>query len=171
MLTAYVLSVIACLKSSISAKKIGFKKQSSYWSYLSGIVFFLGLNKFLFLHGCAAYGIRYLAMKNGWYDLRREPQMVFIFIVVVIFVGIIFYLYNLVKYQTKTIVCSMIIVVLLLLLVIIRVASLHQVDTILYSTLTMGTGLNAFLELFGTVGIGILAYLNMIKQTRSKQMQ
>lgn len=126
-----------------------------FWFVLAGLLFFLGWNKQLDLQTLFTQIGRDAARDEGWYQNRRPVQAVF----VVIFgllgaaaVGAGIYFMRDVWKRYRVAYTG---IIYLGVFVVIRAASFHHIDTVLYHLPVMKYWVNTILELGG---IGIVAY-------------
>ena len=66
----YFVGVARCIKKSKESKFFGGNYQ--FWLYLAALLFLLGINKQLDLHGWFTEIIRHRAQTYGWYDYRQS---------------------------------------------------------------------------------------------------
>jgi hypothetical protein len=94
--TGYIISSVLCYYIGFSLNKInkGSKEKGDiiFWYGLSAILFFLGINKQLDLQTLFVAIGRSLANYQGWFDIRRGVQKIFIigffFISIISFIGL-----------------------------------------------------------------------------------
>ena len=99
-----------------------------FWSGMSLILIFLGINKQLDLQSLLTQVGRNLAKAQGWYQYHRHVQSVFIVGVAV--VGVVLLITLLVLFRNRLRECGMALLglVILICFIVIRAASFHHVD-------------------------------------------
>jgi len=129
-----------------------------FWYTMLGLLIVLGINKqFDFQSDLTGIGRR-LARSEGWYEYRRVVQAIFIVIfalgAVAAVAGAAWYMRDLFnRYRT-----AFIGIIYLCAFVIMRAASFHHMDVLLYGPKGDGFIVNTFLELGGICLIGYAAW-------------
>ena len=130
------LYFLACLCTSYQAKLAKTNQENGFfWLGLTLLLIFLGLNKQLDLQTNFTEWLRETAKLHGWYEQRRNPQLVFVTLmglaVPLLLISLRAFLYN--SWQRYKL--TWIGIVLLVVFVLVRVASFHHVDTFFYKTI------------------------------------
>jgi hypothetical protein len=128
-----------------------------FWFTLCGLLVALGFNKQLDLQSDFTEIGRNVAKSEGWYENRRIVQAIFVVLfglgAVAAVAGAIWFMRDLWRRYRLAFVG----IIYLCAFVIIRAASFHHIDQLLYWT-GAGYWVNTFLELGGNVIIGYAAY-------------
>jgi len=142
-----------------------------FWFTLCGLLVALGFNKQLDLQSDLTEVGRSMAKSEGWYENRRVFQAIFVFIfgcgAVAAVVGAMWFMRDLWRRYRIAFVG----IIYLCTFVIIRAASFHHIDTLLYHLPGAGWLVNTFLELGGNVIIGYAAYQAAQEPTSSTVYQ
>jgi hypothetical protein len=129
-----------------------------FWFTLCGLLVALGFNKQLDLQSDVTELGRSMAKSEGWYEYRRFFQAIFVLVfaagAVAAVVGAIWFMRDLWRRYRMAFVG----IIYLCAFVIIRAASFHHIDTMLYHLPGVGYLVNTFLELGGNVIIGYAAW-------------
>lgn len=131
----------------------------AFWPILCVAMIALGLNKQFDLQTDLTVLGRQIARSGGWYQHRREFQILLIAVLSVGAAGILasFAWLNRQEWQRHRL--AMVGTVYLLTFILIRAASFHHVDTILFHLPVGMAWINTFLEAGGQVLIGIAAHV------------
>lgn len=129
----------------------------AFWFVLGGLLIALGFNKQLDLQSDLTQVGREMARSEGWYEHRRVIQAIFVVLfaagAVAAVAGAIWFLRDLwTRYRL-----AFVGIIYLCAFVIIRAASFHHIDTLLYHT-GLGGLVNTTLELGGNVLIAVAAW-------------
>ena len=142
-------------------------RRPRFWLFSAGLFTLLGAAKLLNLQGLLAGSVRALAKSKDWYADRREAQLAFI-----VFVGALVLAATVAllgmgieawRRQPRRHLLIAAAIVLLLGFLVIRAASLHHVDAILYATTLGGVQWGALIE----VGLVALIALGAIREIRA----
>jgi hypothetical protein len=122
-----------------------------FWLVLSVFMFVLFLNKFLDLQSLLTLSLRRSARVEGWYKNRRSLQ--YVFVVVSAAMGTTCLAASLYLLRSRWRQCGLacFAAVFLLTLVVIRSASYHPIDELIYGMPYVGNRANAGLELAGAL--------------------
>lgn len=129
-----------------------------FWFVLCGLLVCLGLNKQLDLQSDLTQIGRSAARSGGWYEYRRLVQGVF---VVLFGLGAAAAVASAVWFMRdvwRRYRMAFVGICYLCIFVIIRAASFHHIDTLLYHLPVGGYWVNTFFELGGNVILGLAAY-------------
>lgn len=130
-----------------------------FWFVLAAFMFLLFVNKLFDLQSLLTVFLRKAARDDGWYSQRRKLQWIFVVVSVAFgligLLGSIFLLQN--RWMQRGL--SYGAAVFLLTLIVVRTASYHPVDDILYHMPVVGNRVNAGLELAGAVVVGLGSFL------------
>ena len=141
---AYLLAIICSFRKARIIKAQGGTTRP--WLLLAVLLFLLGINKQLDLQSWFTQVARDSAYANGWYEHRRVVQVAFIgalgFGMLMVLLSLRLFLAN--SWRYYKLVCVGII--LLCLFVLIRAASFHHVDILIYYSI-LGIKINVILEL------------------------
>jgi hypothetical protein len=130
-----------------------------FWSVLSLILFFLGVNKQLDLQSALTELGRDLAQEQGWYDQRQGVQVLFIVLIAALgsaALGAIAWTAGGVRGAARERLLALMGLVFLLAFVVVRASSFHNIDRLLGVQLG-GVRLNGILELGGIGCVGVAA--------------
>ncbi len=130
----------------------------AFWFTLGGLLIALGFNKQLDLQSDLTEIGRDVAKSGGWYEYRRFFQAVFVLLfaagAIAAVAGAIWFLRDLWdRYRL-----AFIGIIYLCAFVIIRAASFHHIDQVLYHIPGLSYLVNTTLELGGNVIVGYAAY-------------
>jgi hypothetical protein len=129
-----------------------------FWFTLCGLMVALGFNKQLDLQSDLTEMGRSMARSEGWYENRRVVQAIFVLLfaagAIAAVAGAIWFMRDLWKRYRL----AFIGIIYLCAFVIIRAASFHHIDTLLYHLPGMQYWVNTILELGGNVTVGYAAY-------------
>lgn len=165
----------ACMICFVAARREGVAEpeavQSSarFWMALAAMMLALGLNKQLDLQTLLTQLGREIARWGGWYGERRVIQAAFAFncaILGAVFAGMGL---RMIWGQKLAAYLAYLGVVFLVTFVVIRAASFHHIDTILYRLPLLGNRVNFGLEFGGTLLVVAGGLLRLLKsKTASK---
>jgi len=129
------------------------------WFVFAGMMFLLGINKQLDLQSLLTQVGREIARHDGWYQRRRSVQAAFIGVCSIF--GLLSSAAGLVllRRHWQQFGVAYLGVVCLITFVVIRAASLHHVDTLLFGLPLLGNWMNFGLELGGTLLVVLGALL------------
>lgn len=130
---------------------------------LGGGLLVLGINKLFNLSGAVTAWFQTLAYQGQWYDQRRVAQAAVILFLLAMGMVLAIYLYFTTTALPGGIRAALFGLAFLAILVIVRAASLHAVDALLFRPVA-GIKLNWVLELFG-IALASLPSLISIPQT------
>jgi hypothetical protein len=129
-----------------------------FWFTLCGLMVALGFNKQLDLQSDLTEMGRAVARSEGWYENRRVVQAIFVMLfaagAVAAVAGAIWFMRDLWRRYRLAFVG----IIYLCAFVIIRAASFHHIDTMLYHIPGINYLVNTVLELGGNVLVGYAAY-------------
>lgn len=138
-------------------------KIERFWNVLAMLMFALGCNKQLDIHTLLTQIGREVARVEGWYPYRKRIQAVFIVICALVGVtcGVAGLWFTRRRWRQCGVACVGII--FLITFVVIRAASFHHVDRLLYHLPQLGRWVNNGLEFSGTllVALGALQSLRL----------
>lgn len=132
-LLAYFLTSMLCAFGALS--QLFQRRDFFFWLLLTLLLIFLGLNKHFHLHNYITEMLRGLAKSHGWYGERRRVQMLFI-VMLGLLLPIIFFIFRTMLAQLwlryRIIITGS---VLLIIFIVVRAASFHHVQAILYTNI------------------------------------
>ena len=126
-----------------------------FWFALAALMFALGCNKQLDLQTLLTQAFRDMARSGGWYGYRRGIQAVFVFICAATGVALVAFSLRFAKGHWRHCKVAYAGAIFLMTFIVIRTASFHHVDTVLYRLPGIGKSVNTGLELGGTLLVGI----------------
>jgi hypothetical protein len=129
-----------------------------FWFTLCGLLVALGFNKQLDLQSDLTEVGRSVARSEGWYENRRIVQAIFVFLFACGAVGAVAAAAWFMRDLWRRYRLAFVGIIYLCAFVIIRAASFHHIDTLLYHLPGVGYLVNTFLELGGNVILGYAAY-------------
>jgi cytochrome bd-type quinol oxidase subunit 2 len=129
-----------------------------FWFGLCGLMVALGLNKQLDLQSDLTELGRWFFRREGIYESRRAYQAVFVLLFAVLAVGAVVAAMWFMRDLWRRYRLAFVGIIYLCAFVIIRAASFHHIDTVLYHIPVIGSSVNTILELGGNVLIGWAAY-------------
>ena len=151
--------VWAGLKERENRDRASEKLIPQFWFVLAGLLFFLGWNKQLDLQTLVTQIGRDVARKEGVYEDRRPIQAVFVVVFALLGGGAVaagmYYMRDVWKRYRVAYTG----IIYLGVFVVIRAASFHHIDNILYHLPVAGYWVNTILELGGNGIIGYAAYM------------
>ena len=159
----YFVACWLCLSAGRSnraaPRNCGESRLGWLWSVFAGMMFLLGVNKQLDLQTLLTQCGREMARQGGWYEQRRDVQKAFIcgcavFCIVCATVGIVT-----LRAHWRQFGVAYLGIVGLITFIVIRAASLHHVDVLLYRLSQVGNWMNFGLELGGTLLVAFGAFL------------
>lgn len=157
---AYILAAVLCLVTGL----LSARKPRAVWLGLTIVLSFLGISKQWNLIPEWMSGIRDAAWLDGWYDVRRIYQAIFIvFILLFILAWFIAILKNAPRVTWVPITAT----TMLLTLSIVRAVSLHAVDLFLYQELAPNIQPNWLIELGALALVLISALISLIIKEKS----
>lgn len=132
---------------------------SIFWYSLAAVMLGLGLNKQLDLHTLLTMIGREIAKRDGWYNQRRQFQLVFVIACAAI--GLTCTVASLYVIRGRWRQCGLAFlgIVFLLTFIVIRAASFHHVDKLIYGLPFVENRVNAGLELAGSLMVCLGAFL------------
>jgi hypothetical protein len=134
-----------------------------FWFVLAGLLFFLGWNKQLDLQTLFTQIGRDAAKEEGWYKDRRPIQAAFVIIFALLGAGAVAAGIYFMREVWKRYRIAYTGIIYLGVFVVIRAASFHHIDTVLYHLPVVKYWVNTILELGGN---GIVAYAAVIAATQ-----
>src|SRR3954452_18527378 len=129
-----------------------------FWFALCGVMVALGFNKQLDLQSDLTQLGRDMAVSEGWYENRRVIQSIFVVVFGLVAVAAVVAGLWFMRDLWRRYRLAFVGIVYLCTFVIIRAASFHHIDILLYHLPGAGYWVNTFLELGGNVIIGYAAY-------------
>lgn len=155
---AYAIATVLCFQA---ARRVYFARdraQLIFWSVLTGIMLFLGVNKQLDLQTWFTLTAKKLAVSEGWYNHRRPVQLAFICFVFCAGMAGFWFMSRLVQRHGSELWLPLLGLFLVTCFVIVRAASFHHIDQFLKYDIG-GMRMNWLLELGGIsiVAVGALA--------------
>ncbi len=165
------MTVLAYFLTSI---RTGYKAKAAlhhgkdviFWLLLTGMIIFLGLNKQLDLHTNLTEVLKEMAKSQGWYGERRKLQVLFIVVlglsVPIIFLFLRVMLADLWK-RYKSIFAG---VILLMVFIVIRAASFHHVQLLLYQNI----GVIRFYQLLELLAIAVIFMGTFVKVNAGREL-
>jgi hypothetical protein len=130
-----------------------------FWFVLCGLLFFLGWNKQLDLQTLFTQIGRDAAKEGGWYEDRRPIQAVFVVIFALLGAGAVGAGIYFMRDVWKRYRVAYMGIIYLGVFVVIRAASFHHIDTVLYHLPGIKYWVNTILELGGIGIVGYAAYV------------
>lgn len=170
---AHLLAFWLCLAAEKKERSLstGYtdSKRPNFWFVLALFMLALCLNKIFDLQSLLTVFLRNTAKLDGWYAQRRSIQAVFIVAVAV--VGLILMIVSayLLRNHWRQRGLALMAALFLLTLFVIRTASYHPVDDILYHLPVIKNRMNAGLELGGALLVGLGALLASRRKPDSTQ--
>jgi hypothetical protein len=157
---AYLAAAGACWRAAAAESKRTRRRGehvTQFWSRMAVILVFLGVNKQLDLQSAVTVLGRYLVREQGWYDQRRELQVLFIIIVAAVGCAGLAWLAWIIRRASPARLLAMLGLIFVLAFILIRASSFHHIDQFLGFRLA-GLKANWILELggIGCVGLGAL---------------
>jgi hypothetical protein len=134
-----------------------------FWFVLAGLLFFLGWNKQLDLQTLVTQIGRDVAREHGAYENRRPLQAVFVVVLALLGAGAIGGGIYFMRDVWKRYRIAYTGIIYLGVFVMIRAASFHHIDTVLYHLPVVKYWVNTVLELGG---IGIVCYAAVMAATQ-----
>lgn len=134
-----------------------------FWLALAVMMLALGLNKQLDLQTLLTQVGREIARSGGWYGQRRVFQAAFVFNCVVlgaIFAGVG---WRMLRGQSRVAYLAYLGVVFLITFVVLRAASFHHIDTVLYRLPGLGRNVNFGLELVGVLIVTTSGFMSFLQ--------
>lgn len=132
------------------------KKQCVFWFSISIILFFLCINKQLDLQTFFTATGKCVALKDGWYDMRKTIQVAFMGVLLSVAVLCSILLILIMRKTLYDNWLALLGILFLLVFVLARASSFHHIDTLISFT-TMNIKMNWALELTGIFLISISA--------------
>jgi len=129
-----------------------------FWFSLCGVLVALGFNKQLDLQSDLTDIGRSMARSEGWYENRRFYQAIFVMLFAAAAIGAVAAAIWFMRDLWRRYRMAFVGIIYLCTFVIIRAASFHHIDTLLYHLPGAGYWVNTFLELGGNCIIGVAAY-------------
>jgi hypothetical protein len=129
-----------------------------FWFALCGLLVALGFNKQLDLQSDLTEVGRSVARSEGWYENRRIVQAMFVFLFACGAIAAVAAAAWFMRDLWRRYRLAFIGIIYLCAFVIIRAASFHHIDTLLYHLPGAGYWVNTFLELGGNAILGYAAY-------------
>jgi hypothetical protein len=130
-----------------------------FWYSLAALMFFMGWNKQLDLQTLLTQVGRQMARDGGWYAYRKPVQVAFICICTLI--GLVFLTLGLrfVRGRPRQYAIAYLGIVYLVTFIVIRAASFHRVDYLLFHLPVVGNWLNTILEVGGVCMVSVGGFL------------
>ncbi len=172
---AYFIVTFLCFWSGLAEKKSILDANRSWghflWFGLAILLFVLGLNKQLDLQTLMISLGREIAKENGWYDIRRDVQLVFIILIATFsFLSLSAMIWWL-RSSWKKYWLIIFGLILITLFVVIRAASFNHVDYLLSRWRVIGPfKMKYVVELGGILIIGAGAVQNLYRIKMNKPM-
>ncbi len=165
---AYFIMALLCWWTGMAEKKniLNICRHDSHvlWFGLAALLFVLGLNKQLDLHTLIISLGREIAKANGWYDMRREVQRVFILLIVMFSFFSLGTLVWWLKGYWKKYWFVLLGVAIIIIFVVIRAASFNHVDYLLSKWRVIGPfKMKYVVELCGILIIGAGVVHNLFR--------
>jgi hypothetical protein len=129
-----------------------------FWFSLFGVLVALGFNKQLDLQSDFTELGRSMAKDEGWYENRRIFQAIFVLFFAAAAIGAVAAAIWFMRDLWQRYKLAFVGIIYLCAFVIIRAASFHHIDTLLYHIEGVKYLVNTFLELGGIVIVGYAAY-------------
>jgi hypothetical protein len=129
-----------------------------FWFTLCGLMVALGFNKQLDLQSDLTEVGRSVARSEGWYENRRIVQAIFVFLFACGAIAAVAAAAWFMRDLWRRYRLAFIGIIYLCTFVIIRAASFHHIDTLLYHLPGAQYWVNTFLELGGNAILGYAAY-------------
>jgi hypothetical protein len=148
---AYLAVALLAARNAWAARRDG--APSSFWATLALAMFVLGLNKQLDLQSWFGQTGRDMAIAQGWYDVRRTVQAVFIVVLALGAFGVVLAARRAwagLWHEYRFVFVG---IVVLLVFIVIRAASFHHADEIIGIDVG-GTNLGRAFEMLGVLTIG-----------------
>lgn len=160
----YLLAAFCCLGLAFTVRK---GRERFIWGLFAFLFLFLGINKQLDLQTAFTELLRIIAKADGWYDIRRRYQRVFI---LGLGAAALFALAGLALLMRKLqlgVWVSAAGACLVVAYVLIRAASFHNVDILIHSRI-FGIKWNWILEIGGLSVVLLGALLRSLKNKRQR---
>lgn len=169
---AYFVACALCFfvaRSQCAAAKGGKDSRlARFWFVLAALMFALGWNKQLDLQTLLTQCGREAARYFGWYQQRRPVQAVFVFACALLGMFVAVAGMRFLRNAWRQCGLSYLGAVLLLTFVVIRAASFHQIDVLLYHLPVVGYWMNTSLELSGILFVGLGALLAALQNRQGR---
>jgi hypothetical protein len=156
---AYLAASLACWRAAAARRKTNRHEKSRsapFWSLLSLILLFLAINKQLDLQSALTELGRRLIREQGWYDRRRELQLLFIMSVAGLGCAVLGGLGWMARRTSRGRLLALTGLIFLVVFIVVRASSFHRIDQILGLRLR-GLRWNWLLELGGIGCVGLAA--------------
>ena len=167
-LAASVICFVVARREGV-AKPEANRSSMRFWLALAAMMLALGLNKQLDLQTLLTQMGREIARSGGWYGERRVIQAAFAFncaVLGAVFAGIGL---RMIWGQKLAAYLAYLGVVFLVTFVVIRAASFHHIDTILYRLPAFGNRVNFGLEFGGILLVVIGGLMRLLKSTTASK--
>ena len=156
----YFAAACLCVRTALSRGRRpdcpSDRRSRTFWYVLTALLVLLGINKQLDLQTLMTEVGREAAKVEGWYQVRRPVQAVFVASLAVLSVSGLLILAILMRHSLLRLWLAVAGVVLLVSYVLVRAASFHHVDLLLGRF-----ELNWLLELVGIACVALSAWLSM----------
>ncbi len=143
---AYAAAAVLCNRETWLEPENGPRKL--FWSLLSVVMLFLGVNKQLDLQTWLTFTGRHLARSQGWYGQRRTVQLIFILLFTSASLAAFGATWRLVRDHGEDLRLPLAGLFVVATFVVVRAASFHHIDELLHTRLA-GFKMNWILELGG----------------------
>jgi hypothetical protein len=139
-----------------------------FWFTLCGVMVALGFNKQLDIQSDITQIGRDMAVSEGWYENRRIVQLIFVTFFGIAAVGAVVAGFWFMRDLWHRYRMAFVGIIYLCTFVIIRAASFHHIDNLLYHLPGAGYWVNTFLELGGNVILGTAAYRAAVEEQQTR---
>ncbi len=163
----YLVAAVLCYFAAGFSRDSGAGRAEIFlWQVLVVGLLLLGINKQLDVQSALAEIGRYFAHQQGWYEVRRPIQFVFILAALISILGIAVYVVLLTAEMTTSTRFAVFGALFILAFVLVRASSFHWVDRLI-STRIVGLYWNLVLEMGGLLTILAAAIWHLICLPRS----
>jgi len=171
---AYFCVFLLCLTSGLlvrsSERRLASGQRAGLWYIFSGIMLVFGINKQLDLQTLLMQVGSRLAKVQGWYELRRAVQFLFIVVLFVVFVLFIIFVWRKLRGNWKYFTVAPFGILIVLVWVMVRAALMQHIDFTVFHTYVHGHGrVNHLIEFGGVVLTGLGAFIALVRSRKNRR--
>jgi hypothetical protein len=172
---AYFCSFVLCITNGLlfrsSERRATSSQRARLWYIFSGIMLVFGVNKQLDLQTLLTQVGSRLSQAQGWYELRRAVQLLFIVVLFVVFVLFIVYTLKKLRDNWRHFTVTPFGILTVLVWVMVRAALMQHVDSIIFHTYVHGhRRVNHLIEFGGIVLTGLGALIALLRSRKKRDM-